>query len=468
MIWPPETVTAPVPTGQLGGAGIGWRPEIAGVVAGLPELGFCEVIAEGIDPDDLPRAVVELRTRGIAVVPHGVRLSLGGAEPVEAARVTRLAATAAALGSPLVSEHVAFVRSAGREAGHLLPVPRTRAALQALAANVRRLQDELDVPVALEPIAALVDWPDDEYTEADFLAALLDRTGAHLLLDVANVHANALNRGRDAEETLDALPLDRVAYVHVAGGAMRADGLYYDTHTHTVPPEVLRLLGALRERLPADPPVLLERDGAYPPAGRLRAEFAAVAAAAAPAVPAVVPGAPVARPVLVTGPAPVPAPRHGAVEQAPPTPSDGRAAPSTDEALAAAQARLLDALVAGAPDPPGFDPHRLGATRAALVRKRAGGVAAEWPLLAASLGTTWSATFAEHVRGRPPQGPLRDGWDLARVLRAAGRLTGGAAVELAEREAAFRYDGTGPPRPRGRLARALRRTRPRKVSEGGR
>ena len=74
----------------------------------------------------------ELRDRGVTVVPHGVRLSLGGAEPVDPARVAHLAAVADALDAPLVSEHIAFVRAGGLEAGHLLPVPRSREAVDAV------------------------------------------------------------------------------------------------------------------------------------------------------------------------------------------------------------------------------------------------------------------------------------------------------------------------------------------------
>jgi uncharacterized protein (UPF0276 family) len=255
------------------------------VVGGLPGLRFCEVLAESLAPTPAvpPRGVAELRGRGVAVVPHGVRLSLGGAEPLEPARVAHLAACAAAVDAPLVSEHVAFVRSGGREAGHLLPVPRSRDALDVLTAHVTAVQAELDVPLALEPIAALFDWPDDEYTEGEFLTALLDRTGALLLLDVANVHANAVNRGTDPEALLDAIPLERVAYVHVAGGAEHpADpGVYHDTHTDPVPDAVLTLLERLCERLAAPPAVMLERDGRYPPAAQLHAELDAIAAAAA-------------------------------------------------------------------------------------------------------------------------------------------------------------------------------------------
>ncbi len=267
------------PAGGPCGVGIGWRPEIAGVVAGLPGLGFAEVVAESVHGHGpLPDGLAGLRERGVPVVPHGVRLSLGGAEAVDADRVTRFAAVAERLGAPLASEHIAFVRAGGVEAGHLLPLPRTREAVAATTANVRRVQAELSVPLALEPIAALFDWPDDELTEAQFVTEILDATGALLLLDVANVYANARNRGADPVALLDELPLDRVAYVHVAGGAEH-DGVYHDTHTDAVGPAVLDLLAELcaRHRPPA---VMLERDGRYPPAGQLRAELDAIAAAA--------------------------------------------------------------------------------------------------------------------------------------------------------------------------------------------
>ncbi len=80
---------------------------------------------------------------------------------------------------------------------------------------------ELPVPLALEPIASFLDWPGDELDEASFLAELLDRTGALLLFDVANLYANARNPGADPTDVLDRLPLERIAYVHVAGGVER-------------------------------------------------------------------------------------------------------------------------------------------------------------------------------------------------------------------------------------------------------
>ncbi|HEX8629245.1 MAG TPA: DUF692 domain-containing protein [Catenuloplanes sp.] len=264
--------------GTVSGVGIGWRPEIAGFVADLPGLRFAEVVAESVQPTGpLPAGLTDLVRRGVAVVPHGVRLSLGGAEAVEPARVAQLAAVAERLAAPLASEHIAFVRAGGVEAGHLLPVPRSREAVEVVVGNVRRTQAELGVPLALEPIAALFDWPDDELDEAAFLTEILERTEALLLLDVANLYANARNRGTDPLRLLDDLPLERVAYVHVAGGSEHG-GLYHDTHTDAVPTAVLELVEALcaRHRPPA---LLLERDGAYPPARALRGELDAIAAA---------------------------------------------------------------------------------------------------------------------------------------------------------------------------------------------
>ncbi|MCW3843052.1 hypothetical protein ONA70_23410 [Micromonospora yasonensis] len=116
--------------------------------------------------------------------------------------------------------------------------------------------------------------------------------------------------------------------------------------------------------------------------------------------------------------------------------------------LAARQAALVAALVAGGPLPPGFAPAPVAAARRALLRKRAGDVARHWPLLAAGLGAEWPATFAGWAAGRPTNGSLRDGWDLARELRNRGALPPLGAEELATRDATGRYDGRTAPRPR--------------------
>jgi uncharacterized protein (UPF0276 family) len=286
---------AAVDSGALlsSGLGIGWRPGLAGSIARLPGLSFVEVVAENLHDHgrgiEVPAALQELIDGGVTVVAHGISLSLGSAGEVDQARLSHLQQAAAAVRAPLVSEHIAFVRSGGQvpagaphadvlEAGHLLPVPRNNDSLLVLTANVRQAQAGLDVPLALEPIAALVDWPDNTMTEGQFLSELLERTGALLVLDVANVYANAVNNGCDPLAALLEFPLERIAYCHIAGGTV-LDGLYQDTHQEPVPREVLELAAEL-VRVTGPLPVMLERDGNFPREQVFFSELDAIADAA--------------------------------------------------------------------------------------------------------------------------------------------------------------------------------------------
>jgi uncharacterized protein len=89
-------------SGGLGelGLGIGWRPELALAIHRHPGLGFVELTAENHDPSrPLPEEISQLLARGVRVVVHGVSLSLGGAEPLEPARLDLLAGLARQTGA---------------------------------------------------------------------------------------------------------------------------------------------------------------------------------------------------------------------------------------------------------------------------------------------------------------------------------------------------------------------------------
>ncbi|MFF3314100.1 DUF692 family multinuclear iron-containing protein [Streptomyces sp. NPDC003035] len=345
------------------GIGIGWRPEIAEAVEALPGVDWVEVVAENVCAGHLPESLRRLRARGVTVVPHGVSLGLGGADRPDAGRLAELAATAEALGAPLVTEHIAFVRAGGEltatpvlEAGHLLPVPRTWDALDVLCENVRIAQDALPVPLALENIAALISWPGEELTEGQFLAELVERTGVRLLIDVANLHTNHVNRGESPAKALAELPVEAIAYVHVAGGLER-DGVWHDTHAHPVPEPVLAVLADLTSRI-SPPGVLLERDDRFPPVEELAAELTTIRRTVTQAVAA-----------------------GGAAPAADPTPTRTGAAPATGDAPNGAEDRTT---------------------------ARAGAVAAERPLLI-GVGARVSGGAMPRPRGFGPGGACEPG-----------------------------------------------------------
>ena len=228
-------------------------PRSPGTSPSLPGLRFAEVVAESVHAH-ARAARAASPTCATAASPSSRTAS--SCRSAARSRSSRPASptwprSPERLGAPLVSEHIAFVRAGGVEAGHLLPVPRSREAVDAVVANVRRTQAELDVPIALEPIAALFDWPDDELDEGAFLTEILDRTGALLLLDVANVYANARNRGTDPAALLDRLPLERIAYCHVAGGAEHDGRLPRHAHRRGAPGGPRPRRRALRPAPPA-------------------------------------------------------------------------------------------------------------------------------------------------------------------------------------------------------------------------
>ncbi|MFF9982788.1 DUF692 domain-containing protein [Streptomyces erythrochromogenes] len=402
------------------GVGIGWRPEIADAVDRLDGLDWVEVVAENICPGHLPEALQRLRERGTRIVPHGVSLGLGGADRPDPQKLAALGERAVALGAPLVTEHIAFVRTSSPvlEAGHLLPVPRTRDALDVLCENVRIAQDALPVPLALENIAALFSWPGEEMTEGRFLTELVERTGVRLLIDVANLHTNRVNRGEDPAAVLDAIPLEALAYVHVAGGVER-DGVWHDTHAHPVPPVVLDLLAELRSRVePAG--VLLERDDDFPPEAELAHELATIREVVT---------------ATASKPGPVPEPQTGAQPGAGAQPEAGPQADAAPGAgagpeaasggggartrVALGQAALLSALVAGTPVPEGFDRARIRVQVRALAAKRADVVAKVAPELPGILGGSgpYRKAFLAYAKGRPmTAGYRRDALDFAEHL----------------------------------------------------
>lgn len=256
------------------GTAIAWRPSIAAELAelaGRGRLQFTEVVAENVDPTRPPLALLDLAQK-VTVIPHGVTLGLADASTPDPARLQRLSQLAELFDAPLVSEHLAFVRAADTpdslhgdvlEAGHLMPPPRTEQMLEVAIENIRHAQQHLPVPLAIENIAALLSWPEDEFDEPEFLARIVAETGVRIVLDVANLHSSATARGTDPYAELVRFPLDAVAYVHVAGGTER-DGLYIDTHGHPVPDAVADLLTAYvahRTRAGATlPGVMLERD----------------------------------------------------------------------------------------------------------------------------------------------------------------------------------------------------------------
>lgn len=217
--------------------GIGLRtPHVAAVRATRPVLSFLEVHAENYIADEAALAALLDLRRDYPLSLHGVGLSLGSADGIDAEHLGRVAALAERTARFLVSEHLSWSVAGGVYLNDLLPLPYTEEALAVVAENVERAQATLQRPLLIENPSAYLRFKHSTMAEPEFLAALAHRTGCRLLCDVNNIHVTGANLNLDPVDYLDALPADAVAEIHLAGHArVERDGAIFLIDDHGAP-----------------------------------------------------------------------------------------------------------------------------------------------------------------------------------------------------------------------------------------
>ena len=176
---------------------------------------------------------------------------------------------------------------------HPFPLSFDEATVRRVVDRVRRAQDALGVPMAVENISFYVHPGKKRMSEAEFVARVCEGADCGLLLDVNNAWVNAQNFGFDVDEWMRTVPLDRVVQIHVAGherfderaligsGASEDGGaerpILIDTHGAPVCDPVLALLERVLPRT-GPVPVLLERDTNVPELDVLLREVVALRA----------------------------------------------------------------------------------------------------------------------------------------------------------------------------------------------
>ncbi len=206
---------------------------------------------------------------------HGLSLSLGGPAPLDVEFLQRIRHFLDHHRVALYSEHLSWCSDDGH-LYELLPLPFTEEAVHHVAARIRQTQDILGRRIAVEN-ASYYAVPAADMDEATFINAVLEEADCDLLLDINNVHVNAINHRYDALAFLARLPSTRIASYHIAGHHDEADDLKIDTHGMPVKEDVWSLL-ATAHTLHGVRPTLLERDFNFPPLSELLEEIARIRA----------------------------------------------------------------------------------------------------------------------------------------------------------------------------------------------
>lgn len=250
--------------------GLGWRSRLAlGILSHLDRIDLVEVIA-----DDFFRAARRerraLRTLAaqVPITLHGVTLGMASSVAVETKRLDQMARLCEEVKPVSWSEHLAFVRGGGIEIGHLAAPPRTAATIGGAIANLRRARAVVGVAPQVENVATLIEPPGSDRDEAAWVSEIICNSESDLLLDLHNLHANALNFKFDPVDFISRIPPERIGSIHLAGGRWigRPDAQrLLDDHLHDVPDPVYDLLEEVAARVPHALTVIIERDGNFPP-----------------------------------------------------------------------------------------------------------------------------------------------------------------------------------------------------------
>jgi uncharacterized protein (UPF0276 family) len=262
----------------LQGAGLGLRRALMGPLRdhfaahrdGDDAIDFLEIAPEnwiGVGG----RLGRELRalTERHRFVCHGLSLSLGGPSPLDETLLAKIRRLLDVHGIALYSEHLSYCSDDGH-LYDLMPIPFTDEAVHHVAGRIRRTQDILGQRIAVENVSYYA-TPSPAMREIDFINAVLAEADCDLLLDVNNIHVNSVNHGYDANAFLDALPGERIAYVHVAGHYVEAPDLLVDTHGAAIIDPVWQLLARAYRNFGVRP-TLVERDFNFPPLAELVGE----------------------------------------------------------------------------------------------------------------------------------------------------------------------------------------------------
>lgn len=259
------------------GCGIGLRrPHYSDILNGKSQSDWFEVISEnfftmpGLDRSPLIKKVLKVREQ-YPIALHGVSLNIGSADQVSDLYLEELKQLIKLIDPCWVSDHMCWTGVSGVNLHDLMPIPYTFEALDHVVSKIHHVQEFIGRSIVLENVSSYFDYKSSEMQEWEFLKEAAQRSGCELLLDVNNIFVSSVNQGFDPNTFLDAIPVEKIRQVHLAGPSDK--GAYMiDTHDRPVRENVWQLYEKLIQK--AGPlNTLIERDENIPELSELEIEM---------------------------------------------------------------------------------------------------------------------------------------------------------------------------------------------------
>lgn len=247
--------------------GIGLRaPHYEEILETSPDLGWLEIHPENYFCGGIHRHMLGKIRESYNLSMHGVGLSLGSDEPVNADHLSQFKQLIDDFDPFIISDHVAWSASGNAHLNDLLPLPYTEESLSKVCENIDRTQSFLNRSILVENPSTYIAFKDNDMQEYEFMNALVERTGCGILLDVNNIYVQSHNHGLDPHLYIDNINKEAVGEIHLAGHIVRKTGehtLLIDTHNQTVCDDVWTLYEYTTHQT-GTKPTLIEWDQDFP------------------------------------------------------------------------------------------------------------------------------------------------------------------------------------------------------------
>ena len=256
------------------GIGLGFRRDVANDIINsefeLPE--FIEVAPENwMKMGGYWKKQFDRATEKYPLICHGLSLSIGSVEELDLNFLKDLKEFLDQYNVKIYSEHLSYSKCENAHLYDLLPIPFREDAVKHIVTRIKTVQDILERPLVLENVSYYTAVA-AEMSEAEFISSIISESGCQMLLDINNVYVNAFNHNYNTKEFINALPLDSVAYIHMAGHEQIEPDLIIDTHGKDIIDPVFELFDWTIQKI--NPvPVLLERDFNIPELNALEGEL---------------------------------------------------------------------------------------------------------------------------------------------------------------------------------------------------
>jgi len=254
--------------------GIGFRKDFAEELLTTNDLqpAFIELAPENwIGMGGYWKKQLDKAAEKFSITCHGLSLSIGSPDEVDVTFVKQVKQFLKQYNVKIYSEHLSYSKCDNAHLYDLLPIPFREDAVKHIVQRIKQVQDILEMPLVLENVSYYTSVA-AQMKEEEFLSAIINESGCNMLLDVNNVYVNAFNHNYNAKEFIKKLPLNKVAYVHIAGHEQVSDTLIIDTHGQAVIDPVFELFDFTADLI-KPVPVLLERDFNIPELTELQNEI---------------------------------------------------------------------------------------------------------------------------------------------------------------------------------------------------